>query len=123
MAGRNFSDSQALEREVKTLFAEVAIAASGAPTLSRGWGVASVTRTDTGDYTVVLEDKYNRLFNVDIQYLHSTDADLTFQLKTDTVSTDKTFTFTAKAAATPADPANGSQLRLAIHVKNTSQGE
>lgn len=123
MAGRNFADTQALEREVKTLFAQVAIGATGAPTLSRGWGVASVTRTDTGDYTVVLEDKYNRLFNVDVMYLHGTDADLTFQLKTDTVSTNKTFTFTCKAAATPADPASGSQLRLSIHVKNTSQGE
>jgi len=50
----------ALEPRVVTLYARVAIGASGAPTLNVAGskGVASITRNSAGLYTVVLQDRY-----------------------------------------------------------------
>jgi hypothetical protein len=47
-----------LEKGVVTLFAEVSFGASGAPTLVRGKGIASVSRTSTGLFVVTLQDSY-----------------------------------------------------------------
>ena len=57
-APRNFNRRQALEKEVKDLYAKITIGASGACTLTEGYGFASVTKMGTGDYKLVLQDKY-----------------------------------------------------------------
>lgn len=53
------------EKAAVRVFAQVAIGATGAPTLTRGLGVSSVTRTSEGLYRFVLTDKFNRLLGVD----------------------------------------------------------
>ena len=59
MANRMFNQFQGtLEKGVVTLFAEVSFGASGAPTLVRGKGIASVSRTSTGLFVVALQDSY-----------------------------------------------------------------
>jgi len=59
MANRMFNQFQGtLEKGVVTLFAEVSFGASGAPTLVRGKGIASVSRTSTGLFVVTLQDSY-----------------------------------------------------------------
>lgn len=55
----------AYEKAPVRVFAQVAIGATGAPTLIRGLGVSSVTRTSEGTYRFVLNDKFNRLLGVD----------------------------------------------------------
>ena len=51
------------EKAPVRVFAQVAIGAAGAPTLTRGLGVSSVSRTSEGLYRVVLTDKFNRLLS------------------------------------------------------------
>jgi len=122
MANRTFNDAQALEKEIKTLFAKISIGATGAPTLVKpgSLGIASVARSAQGDYLVTLEDKYPALMGFEGVLLVSSAEDITFQLKAEDVDGAKTFSFFTKAAATATDPSNGSVIYLTIHLKNTS---
>ena len=122
MANRNFNRYQALEKEVKVIYAEVAIGASGAPTLSSaGLGVASVSRNSAGDYDFVLEDKYTRLMHFGVTQEAASAEDLTFQVKSEDVAgSTKTINFVCKAAAVETDPSSGSKLFIRIELKNSS---
>lgn len=120
MANRMYNRAQNLEKEVKSLFVDIAIGATGAPTLTRGRGVASVSRTSAGLYLITLEDKYNRLMHVDVKQIVSTAQDLTIQLKSEDVSNAKTIEVQCLAAAIATDPSSGSRLLVRIDLKNTS---
>ena len=121
MANRNFNRFQALEKEVKALYADVAIGASGAPTLTEGLGVASIVRDSQGLYTVTLQDKYNRLMNATVSILSATAQDLHAQLQSEDVDNAKTIVFrTQDAAAAVQDPTSGSRLLIQINLKNSS---
>ena len=123
MASRNFNRAQCLEKEVKTLFAEVAIGATGAPTLTSGLGVTSIARTAAGDYTVTLDDKYTRFMWGNVVLLESGDEDIQVQFAAQDVSSAKTVSFICTAGATPADPSDGSKLYIRLDLKNTTAGE
>jgi hypothetical protein len=128
MANRNFNQYQALEKAVKVLYAQVAIGASGAPTLTSGLGVASISRTSAGLYEVTLADKYVRLMHATVIQFDSAAEDLTFQLTANTVPTDKKFSFVCKAydgdgAVAATDPSDGSSLYIKVELKNTTAGE
>lgn len=50
------------EKAVVTIFGDVIIGATGAPTLTaaRSKGIKSIVRNGAGDYTVQFQDKYNK---------------------------------------------------------------
>jgi hypothetical protein len=98
----------------------VSIGASGAPTLTRGLGVASIARNSQGVYTVTLQDKYMRLMHVEIAQVVSAAEDLKFQLVAEDVDNAKTIQFRCIAVATETDPSSGSRLLIRIEVKNSS---
>lgn len=121
MANRNFNKRQALEKEVKDLYAKVAIGASGAPTLSVGYGIASITRKGAGNYRLVLEDKYYSLKWFKAIHLASSEEDLNFQIEAEDVDGSTPYIdFFCLASAVATDPASGTSLLLKIEVKNTS---
>lgn len=120
MANRNFKRKQALESEIKEIYAEVAIAGSGAPTLTRGTGVASVTRDSAGVYIVTLQDKYSRLMHVSVAQVVAAAEDLGFQVEAHDVTSAKTVTIRCVAAGVETDPSSGSSLLISLQLKNTS---
>lgn len=120
MANRNFNRKQALEKEVKDLYAEVAIGASGAPTLTSSVGIASIAKNSTGDYTLTLQDAYNSLKFAQIMFLDSSAQDIRAQLKAEDVAGDKTIDFLTLTAATPTHPASGQVLLIKLELKNSS---
>lgn len=120
MASRNFNRKQALEKEVKELFALISIGATGAPTLTTGHGIASISRTAQGDYRLTLQDKYVSLKFFEGALLKSSGEDIRFQLKADSVSSSKIIDFFTLTGATATDPSSGSKLYLKIEVKNSS---
>jgi len=63
MANRLFKNRQfSFEQDMVTLFAELTVGASGAVTSATGQGITSVTKeTAAGQYTIVLQNKYNKL--------------------------------------------------------------
>lgn len=124
MASRNFNRAQNLEKEVKSLFLDVSIGASGAPTLTKGLGIASITRDSAGVYIVTLQDKYVRLMHVDVKQLVASAEDLQFQLESEDVDGDKTIVFRCvDSTGTETDPSDGSRLLAKIDLKNSTAGE
>ncbi len=119
MANRSFHKRQTLEREVKDLYAKIAVGSTGAPTISVGYGIASIVRNGAGDYTVTLTDKYASLKFFEVQHLSSSAQDLGFQIHSESMSS-KTVRFLCLTGATPTDPASGKSLLLKFEVKNTT---
>jgi hypothetical protein len=115
-----YNRRQALEKEVKDLYAKVTIGATGAPTLTLGIGIASIARNGAGDYTVTLQDKYPSLKFFEGVHLKSAAEDLNFQLKAESVASNKTVRFLTVAGASATDPANGDVLYLKFELKNTT---
>ena len=120
MANRNYNRVQALEKEAKHLYAKVSIGSSGAPTLSRKLGVASIVRDNTGLYTLTLQDAYNDLLSIDIKQLVASAQDLNFQLIAEDVDNAKTIQFRCITATTATDPSSGSVLYIHIVLKNSA---
>lgn len=123
MADRITYTAEALDRETVVLFGHATIGATGAPTLvaADSKGIASITRNSAGDYTVVLQDTYPRFLGGEIIQYGSTSQDLTFHIKSHTVSTTKQFNFVCKTANTATDPTSGTELYWIVRLKNSSQ--
>lgn len=126
MANRNFNRYQALTKEVKALFAQVAIAAAGAPTLNApaSLGIASIVRNSAGRYTITLEDKYNDLLQVvESRELASGAPSAVGGLVIRAEAVDSTKTIVIEfvdASGVAVELAAGTLLRLKIDLKNSS---
>ncbi len=122
MANRNYSRKQALEKEVKEIYAKITIGASGAPTLvaAQSQGVASVSRTSAGLYVITLQDKYSKLMHARFDVTTPSAEDIHSNLVSESVASAKTVTFRTCAAATPADPASGDSVLVSLQLKNSS---
>lgn len=126
MANRNFNRFQALEKEAKSLYVQVAIGASGAPTLNaaNSLGVASVVRNSVGRYTITLQDKFNRLLQItESRQLASGPASAVGGMVVRSQSVDSAKTIVVEfldATGAAVELANGTTLRLQIDLKNSS---
>lgn len=126
MANRNFNRFQALTKEAKALFAQVAIGASGAPTINaaKSLGVTSVARNSAGNYTITLDDKYNDLLQITESRQLAAGAPAALGgmiVRSQDVSAAKTIVVQfVDAAGAAIDPASGTTLRLELILKNSS---
>lgn len=120
MANRSFNRKQALEKEIKEIYAKVTIGSSGAPTLTTGYGVSSITRTSAGLYQLTLADKYTSLKNMEVMFLSSTAQDIRAQIKAEDVDVAKTIDFFTLTDATATDPSSGQVMLIKLDLKNTS---
>lgn len=120
MASRNFNRKQALEKEIKELYAVLTFGSSGAVTLTTGYGIASVAKSDTGEYLVTLDDKYVSLKMFDAILLKSSGEDIRVQLKEEAVASDKTLSFFTLTGSSATNPSSGAVLLVKIELKNTT---
>lgn len=122
MANRNFNRKQALEKEVKEIYARVTIGASGAPTLvaNQSLGVASISRTSAGLYVLTLQDKYMRLMHAHVEIVTPSAENIKANVSAESVASAKTVTFRCTATATATDPASGDSFLIALQLKNSS---
>lgn len=140
MANRYFNQfQQTLVKKVCTIYARVAIGASGAATLNavQSKGVVSITRNSTGDYTIQLgtngtpvqNDVYYRLLEANVTIANSTGIpDVVMGVKT----TASTLGSTAVAASTievvfssalggsATDPASGDVLYFQFTMQDSN---
>lgn len=119
MASRNFNRKQALEKEVKEIYAKLTFGASGAVTLTEGYGVASVSKAGTGEYLVTFQDAYVSLKFVEGILLKSTGEDIRIQLKEEDVNGAKTLSFYTLTGASATNPSSGAVMYLKFDLKNT----
>lgn len=113
MANRNFNRFQALEKEVKSLYAEISLDGAGAPTLVKGLGIASVA-LDSGDIKLTLQDKYNRLMHVSVVEVGSPTLTAPVSVVSEDVDGAKTIVLSN------ADALASTKLLVRIDVKNSS---
>jgi len=111
----------ALEKEVKEIFALITFGAAGAPTLTSGFGVTSITKDATGEYTLVLDSRFPSFKNMSGTFEKSTGEDIRMQLKSESVnSSSKSVSFFTLTGASATNPSSGAKLYLKVEVKNTS---
>lgn len=122
MANRTFNRRQALEREVKDLYAKVTIGASGAPTLvaASSVGIASIARNSAGNYTLTLQDKYVALKFFQVTFLDDNTQDLKAQVHTDSIASAATIQFLTLTAASATDPQSGQTMLIKLELKNST---
>lgn len=128
MAARDYTYAQALEKQVKILYASIIIGAVGA--VSSVKGNISVTRTGTGVYRITLSDKYNRLLSFAARMIQGTANTPSGIFKIEissgyaTLQADQAgagFSITCyNAAEAPTDPVSGSVISLEYHTRNTT---
>lgn len=120
MASRNFNRKQALEKQCKELYAKLTFGASGAVTMTTGYGITSVTKSNTGDYQILLADKYVSLKYFDGILLKSTGEDIRVQVKAQDVVSAKTIDFYTLTGANATNPSSGAVMFIKIELKDTS---
>lgn len=109
-----------------SLFGQVAIGATGAPTLSaaNSMGITSITRNSAGNYTIVLNDTWVKFLG-----FHATIVDsgaqtvATVYVVSETVATAATKNIVIQCsdfAGAAVDPRNGATLRFEIVLNNSS---
>lgn len=127
MANRWFTQFRySLVKAVVDLYGQVAIGASGAPTISvaNSKGISSIVRNSAGRYTITLQDSYYGLLDVQHKFLNATApaAPLMFivsQAVTNNSAPVVVIQFT-NAAGTATDPGSGELMYLQIALKNSS---
>jgi hypothetical protein len=80
MADRMFLPSGGtLDVDVKTLYCQITVGATGAVTsfTGKGRGIKTVVRNSAGNYTLTLEDQYQNLKWGDVQLVDATSSDPT----------------------------------------------
>lgn len=117
------------EHHVTYAHMNVAIGASGAPTLTANYnkGIASITRNSTGKYTIVMGDPAQsgslylakRLLQVTGQVMYSSISGvISVQLVSDSLSSAGSFVIQCvSATGVAADPESGSTLLLEIALR------
>lgn len=120
MASRNFNRKQALEKEIKEIYALLTFGSSGAVTLTTGHGVASAAKSGTGDYLITLQDRYVSLKMVEGTFLSSSAEDIRVQVKAEDVASAKTISILTLTGASATNPASGTKLYLKFELKNTT---
>lgn len=117
MSNNIFHNPQSIERSIKKMHLIVAIGAAGAPTITRGISITSITRTGAGLYTVVLP-KFNKFMSAHFQQVLATVEDSTFQVTAHSAAAG-TFSFMTKIAGVAADLTSGSVIYIDLEYKNT----
>lgn len=105
------------------LYAQVAIGASGAPTINApaSMGIDSISRVSAGKYLITLNKKYQALRFLGCSFVASGGAAAPdVSVDTDAVLSAGTITINCQAGGVNTDPASGETMMLMIHLKNSS---
>ena len=107
------------------LFGKVAIGAAGAPTLSavNSKGIASMSRTAAGKYTITLQDKYVSFLGMQITPLLASGlpANISFCVVSESVSSAKTVVIQClDAAGAAVDPDSGQTIYFEIKLSSST---
>jgi hypothetical protein len=116
---RNFNSKEA---NVTMLFLRADIGATGAPTIdtANSKGIASISRTAAGDYTITLDEAYPIFLNAHITTLEAGDTEMNWGVTAQDVASAKTIQISNLPGGTPTDPDDGSDLFVTIILKNSS---
>lgn len=118
MANLYFHNPQSIERSSKRMHVEIAIGASGAPTIQRGLQVSSVVRNSAGSYTVTFP-KFNRFLGAHFTRVLATLEFASIQVTAFNAAAG-TVTFVTSLAGAAADLTSGTVIYMDVDFKNTA---
>lgn len=115
MANRNFNRFQALDKEVKALYADIVVDGLGAPSLvaANSLGISSVALS-SGNIKITLDDKYMRLMSVSAIEVGASSLTAPISVVAEDVATNKSVTLSN------ADAITSTRLLVRIDLKNSS---
>lgn len=133
MANRYFKQhTYSFEQDLVTIYGRFVVGSTGAVTSGtvKGGGIASVVRNGTGDYTITLQDQFNKLMEAKVWFAsasgnsgiatteayNATPANFQSDFQTNKAVAVKTLDFAGSAA----NPASGAYCYFKLVVKNTS---
>lgn len=113
------------EKAVVTIFGDVTIGATGAPTLVAGKskGIKSIVRNSAGDYTVQFADKWNKFLGFWVGMIKATaPSSPTMSVKAINMQAagGATVEFVLFTGAVATDPASGEELYIEASFGNSS---
>lgn len=116
------------EKAVVTIFGDVTIGGTGAPTLvaAKSKGIKSIVRNSAGDYTVTFQDKYNKFLGLAVSSIKATaPAAPLMSIKAVSVNaaggaTVEFVLYTAAAGTAATDPASGEELLIEASFGNSA---
>ena len=131
MANRIFDRALAMEKQIVQLFGSVVIGSAGAVGTTKGLGIASVVHNGTGNYTIVLNDSFNRYMGGFSGFVNNSTGSGIFkvEVKHDPQTVQSYFQtsksidvqmYNASEAAT--DPAAGSVWSFSVYARQSSVG-
>lgn len=122
MADRLFpSDVRTLEHDLRCLFVDFTIGASGAVSSDDSIGCSVTKDAGAGDYTIALEDSYTALKGAPHTIERAAAADSHVEISAEDVSgTTPTINISTVTAGTAANLASGSKVRMTLWLKNSS---
>lgn len=88
-------------------------------TTTSKFGVTSMTRSGTGQFTIVLDDVYYAFKSVKGMILKATGEDIRFQLKSQSLTTKTVIMFTT-TGATATEPSENLQFYIRFDLKNST---
>lgn len=108
-----------IEPKVVTVPLKISLSGAGAVSSFVGKGVASVTKSGTGEYTVVLKDNYNKLLSAGLAQLSSALTDVFARVKSADVANKQVVLATDNGTA-DADTAVAHELHLTLVLTKSS---
>lgn len=118
MAGRIFSGVQALQKEVKLMFASASFAL-GVPTLANNLVLASATKSATGQIDLVFQDSFPAFLGLSAVLVSTTAKDVEVQIKSISLST-KTIVIYTLVDGVATDLVAGDSVYFEFKFKNST---
>jgi len=125
MARMKFQFRYSYERDLCDIQAKISIGAAGAPTLSLAKGILSMTRNSAGNYTIVLQEQFYLLTDVEASFISGSSApaaplvNVVSEQVNDSTSPSLIIQCRDISAAA-ADPASGEVMLLHIQCRSAS---
>lgn len=120
------SANYAFEKATVSIYGDVTIGATGAPTLvaANSKGIKSIVRNSAGDYTVTFQDQYSKFLAFWVGFIKATAPTaptVSVKAKSMSPTTGATVEFVCfNSAGTATDPASGEELILEATFGNSS---
>lgn len=122
MSAKNFTKDQfTMERQVCTLFARATGAGTSALTGVKGKGITSITRSNPGVFSLLLDSKFNGLLMFVGNVIDTGTVDDWEVIPTSDLTSGNTITFQVFKGGAAADLPATAKLLLQITLSNTAQ--
>lgn len=112
--------NMAIEQGVTTLYCKLTVGGTGAVSASSGYGLTSIVRNSTGNYTITLDRAFKKLLSVVPTVIEGTPQGLEMTVTDDSMSSGGAITVEfGTDGGTATDPSSGQLIIFAITVADT----